>query len=206
MYKLAFVAAALAACQNVPSQPAVQQQAIAADKTQDVNVVNSPAVAAQQSGPWSVSLTGAVGVSNSGAPLSIRNVDNPDLNRFQIVRTYTIPEGVINFFQDVTFPRTDQVFVIDHVNVLVELPAGQKPLETAVVPIFSDMGGSPDYMTMEMPFAYRSSFSGIDAFIANERMTVAHLTSQPLRLFVARDSGAGAGLAHFVVAGHMVTP
>jgi len=113
----------------------------------DVNVVNTPnvlahqsgpwtvgasqsgtwSVAANQSGPWSVSLNGSptVQLNNSPTnPLSVRDVNNPDMQPFQRELDALIPPGQFTATDSLTVPAGKRL-VIDFASETVNVPTGQ---------------------------------------------------------------------------------
>src|SRR5215510_10186376 len=75
-------------------------------QTQNVNVVNTPTVNAQQSGTWNVGINGTpvVGLDagnntvkiDSSIPASVRDVDNPARQPFQAFVAVVLPFGQIS--------------------------------------------------------------------------------------------------------------
>ena len=115
-------------------------------QTQNVNVVNTPTVSAQQNGTWNVGINGTptVSVSNFPAttnvgidssantvkvdstnPLSVRDVDNPARQPYANLRTIILDAGQAGstiFFSDVPAGKR---LVIEEISVRGYAPTGQ---------------------------------------------------------------------------------
>jgi hypothetical protein len=104
-------------------------------QTQNVNVVNTPTVNAQQSGTWNVGITGTPVVGLDGGnntvkvdttnPLPVRDVDNPARQPFQEHRTIYIADGTYSNSVDFTMVPANKREVIEFVSVLGLMPPGQ---------------------------------------------------------------------------------
>jgi hypothetical protein len=123
-------------------------------QTQNVNVVNSPAVNAQQSGTWNVGINGMPSVTVANFPvtsnvaidssantvkidtsnsLAMRDVENPARQPFQTeFLSAEFPDGVaVNFSPLTTVPQGKRL-VIEQVSVVGGMLLGQKMVQAGI--------------------------------------------------------------------------
>jgi len=108
----------------------------AANQTQNVNVVNSPMVTAQQSGTWNVGINGTptVGIDGAnntvkidgGVPVPVRDVDNPARQPFQANFQIFLADGNFYGFQDISIPANKRL-VIEFFSATADVAQGDFP-------------------------------------------------------------------------------
>jgi hypothetical protein len=172
----------------------------------DVNVVNTPAVLAQQSGPWSVGIdssANAVKIDTTN-PLPVRDVDNPARQPF----VFFMAAALNHWFG--TAPNIDLQFsvpagkrlVIEQISIEADLtPTASQELRGAVR---TSVGGS------FYDYAFVGTDSGQDGifedFIASSQMKSYADPGTAVQIFVTRNdtSGGSADKAEVNLSGYLI--
>jgi hypothetical protein len=122
-----------------------------APSTQNVNVVNTPTVNAQQSGTWSVNINGTpvVGLDaanntvrfdavnntvkiDAATPVMVRDIDNPARQPFQASTSIVLPFGQTQGSRSVTTVPAGKVLVIEDISADGRLDGNDKLLSLAI--------------------------------------------------------------------------
>jgi hypothetical protein len=133
-------------------------------QTQNVNVVNTPTISAQQSGPWNVGINGT---------LPVRDVDNPAKEPFQASASLVLPFGQTFGFQNIIVVPVGKVLVIEDISVDARLTGVDKLISVALF-----TGGANYYL--------HPNDEGTDEF--GRRV---YTTSQHVRLYFTQGNVVG---------------
>jgi len=184
----------------------------APSQTQNVNVVNTPTVNAQQSANWNVGIDAAhniVTVDDSN-PISVREMNIPAWQPYQVAANISLnaAEATKTVFVDVPVGK---IFVIEFASVVGCVPSGQT-LQIAQV-----LTSGPGQVAGDPPGAFAASYEvpitarGTDAFACGDKFAGSQPTPlyvRPglgqLRFFVQRSASANSALITMTVSGHLV--
>jgi hypothetical protein len=184
-----------------------------ASQTQNVNVVNTPTVNAQQSGSWSVGISGTpvVGLSadnnivkvDTTNPLATRDVDNPSRQAFQhqfdnlfiangnyaVQSTYSVPAG--------------KRLVIQEVSLQCGLPTGDVPS----VALYTKIQGVDglEGAQLDLQFPKLRSFPNDDYFATTTPIVAYADGGTDVLVTLENQTGTGtAGVCSITLVGHFV--
>ena len=108
----------------------------APSQTQNVNVVNTPTVNAQQSGSWNVKI-------DDTDPLPVRDVDNPVRQPFEASIGVNIPDQNFGAFREVATVPAGTTLVLEHISI--ESRMQNQKLASAFVQSESQVGFGPEH-------------------------------------------------------------
>jgi hypothetical protein len=121
------------------------------NQPQNVNVVNTPTVGAQQSGTWNVGINGTptVGLDvgnntvkiDTASPLPVRDADEPARTAFQAMGSGDFDFGSNQTTIDLTTVPAGKRLVIQYVSATMRLPNGHKFTEVSLFTAFDGNGG-----------------------------------------------------------------
>jgi hypothetical protein len=189
-------------------------------QTQNVNVVNTPSVNAQQSGTWNVGITGTpvVGldagnntvkfdaVNNTVKvdptnPLSIRDVDNPARQPFRKSVFVSFPDGAtFAAINPGINPPAGKRLVIEAVSASGNIPSGQKFACTLnITDEFAQV-----LFNLDLTLTLQATFGGVDSFQGNTTTRVYLEPSDNIAFDAFRTSGAGSGGMRVSFSGYFV--
>ena len=187
---------------------------------QNVNVVNTPSVNAQQSGTWNVGITGTpvVGldagnntvkfdaVNNTVKvdptnPLSIRDVDNPARQPFRKSVFVSFPDGAtFAAINPGINPPAGKRLVIEAVSASGNIPSGQKFACTLnITDEFAQV-----LFNLDLTLTLQATFGGVDSFQGNTTTRVYLEPSDNIAFDAFRTSGAGSGGMRVSFSGYFV--
>jgi hypothetical protein len=191
-------------------------------QTQNVNVVNTPAVNAQQTGTWNVGISGtpSVAVSNFPAttnvaidtsanvvkignsdPLLVRDADNPAYQRFRTSVFVSLPDGTT--FAAVNpgiTPPTGKLLVIEAISASGNIPSGQKyACSLDVTDQFAQL-----QFELGLPLTLQGTFGPVDTFQGNTTTRIYLDNSDTVAFDVFRTAGAGAAGVRVSFSGYMI--
>ena len=189
-------------------------------QTQNVNVVNTPSVNAQQSGTWNVGINGTpvVGldagnntvkfdaVNNTVKvdptnPLSIRDVDNPARQPFRKSVFVSFPDGAtFAAINPGINPPAGKRLVIEAVSASGNIPSGQKFACTLnITDEFAQV-----LFNLDLTLTLQATFGGVDSFQGNTTTRVYLEPSDNIAFDAFRTSGAGSGGMRVSFSGYFV--
>lgn len=179
-------------------------------QTQNVNVVNTPTVSAQQNGTWNVGINGipAVTVSNFPAttnvgintsantvkidtsnPLAVRDMDNPTRQVFRKSVFVSLPDGTSFAAVDpgISAP-TGKHLVIEAISASGNIPSGQKyGCSLNITDQFAQV-----VFDLDLSLTLQGTFGPIDTFQGNTITRVYVEPGDNVAFDVFRTAGAGA--------------
>jgi hypothetical protein len=188
-------------------------------QTQNVNVVNTPNVNAQQSGTWNVGINGTpvVGLDagnntvkfdavnntvkiDSATPILIRDVDNPARQPFQTSMSLTMNDGFGNNGRSFEFDvPAGKRAVVEYFSAFFQLPTGQKLTRLIVTTnyyggVFHDFGTT-----------YTGTSAGFDTFVTSQQ-TRLYADAVGGRIFVNayRTDSIGTASGSVSISGYLV--
>ncbi len=185
-------------------------------QAQNVNVVNTPAVNAQQSGTWNVGINGTpnVNVSNMPAvridssantvkidtanPLPVRNVDNAVMHPFHVGTNLGIPDGSTLATADLAVPA-GKMAVIEYVSVLTLVAPNQRPLVL--------INAKTGYETSQtyIPSTFQLTQFGYDCWVASQQVRLyAEGGAATISVQVSRDATAVPAISYISISGYLV--
>jgi hypothetical protein len=191
-------------------------------QTQNVNVVNTPSVNAQQSGTWNVGINGTpvVGldagnntvkfdaVNNTvkvdpANPLSVRDVDNParqPYGNFRIINLNDGDGGNTTFFSEVPAGKR---LVIEQISLDGYVPTGQI-WQRAVIGV--DRGNSTLTFDIEVKPRGPDPFSNgaRDQFASSQQVRLYADAGSTPSFFVQRSNSAGTARMQMTISGYFV--
>jgi hypothetical protein len=191
-----------------------------ASQTQNVNVVNTPSVNAQQSGTWNVGISGTpvVGldagnntvkfdaVNNTVKvdptnPLSIRDVDNPARQPFRKSVFVSFPDGAtFAAINPGINPPAGKRLVIEAVSASGNIPSGQKFACTLnITDEFAQV-----LFNLDLTLTLQATFGAVDSFQGNTTTRVYLEPSDNIAFDAFRTSGAGSGGMRVSFSGYFV--
>ena len=181
-------------------------------QTQNVSVVNTPTVNAQQSGTWNVGIDGAhntVTVNDSN-PVSVREKNIPAWQPYQVAANINLNDAEATKTVFVDIPA-GKIFVIEFASVIGCVPAGQT-LQIAEV-----VTSGPGQIVGDVPGVFAASYQipitgrGTDPFACGDRFvgseqTTLYVKPGPgqLRFFVQRSASTSSAGITMTVSGHLV--
>lgn len=183
-------------------------------QTQNVNVVNTPSVNAQQSGTWNVGISGTpvVGLDasnntvkiDSAAPVLVRDVDNPARQSFQQNGNAIINDGSSTGFMTFNLPAQKQA-VIEYVSLGVRLPTGQKVYQVQLDT--SPFQNSSQIIHHYFGSTFEGTADGFDYFVTSQptRLYSAAKT-ESMRVLVFRNDSVGQGQVEVSISGYLLDP
>ena len=178
-------------------------------QTQNVNVVNTPNVAAQQSGTWSVGVNGTVTVSNfpatsnvaitgtpsvgldaanntvkidSSTPVSVRDINGSTKQPYSARCDLVLPFGQVQVLQPLAPVPAGKTLVIEDVSLIAPMSADEKLLYGAIV------GDGPSSLIV-------TSDQGLDTFgrhmfVGSRHVSLYFTQGTLVQCFVERSSAA----------------
>jgi len=189
-------------------------------QTQNVNVVNTPTVNAQQSGIWNVGISGTpmVGIDNAhntvtvddSSPISVREMNTPAFQPYQVAATLNLNAAEFSKTVFIDIPA-GKIFVIEFASVEACVPVGQT-LQFAEVLVSGPgqiLGLPPTEFTAsyQVPISSKGTdpFACGDRFAGSQPMTL-YVKPGPnqLRFFVQRNASTNSALIVMTVSGHLV--
>jgi len=189
-------------------------------QTQNVNVVNTPSVNAQQSGTWNVGITGTpvVGldagnntvkfdaVNNTvkidpNNPLSVRDVDNPAWHPFAAQQFGSWNDGAQQAGDTITTVPIGKRLVIEYVSVKGAVLTGQKMLAPGITLTTGGVVVS-HYLTTS---AFQGVLTGRDIYVSSQEVRLFADQGTEVFGFAFRDSSTGnGGNVTFTISGYLV--
>jgi hypothetical protein len=183
--------------------------------TQNVNVVNTPTVSAQQSGPWNVSLNGTptVGLDaanntvkiDAATPVLVRDVDN-GRQPFQATAAGSFNNGFRNTgLTVITTVPAGKRLVIEHVSVEGNMLPGQKMIFASIeVSLQDSFNGNPLGHFLSIGAHGNDGFR--DLYFSSQALRLYADPGTDVRGFAGRDGTAGDNVAavYFVISGYFV--
>ena len=181
-------------------------------QTQNVNVVNTPGVNAQQSGTWNVGINGtpSVNVANlpttqvvqvgnqPNNPVFVRDVDNPTRQLFIGSTGTLINDGQSVGITNITIVPTGKVLVLEQISVDARF-TGQKLVSAS---IFSeDQLNATHYL---VPNDAGTDSFGRNVFIAGQHVRMYFTQGQPVSCRAERNGTAGQADVFFSMSGYFV--
>jgi hypothetical protein len=188
-------------------------------QTQSVNVVNTPNVAAQQSGTWNVGVNGTVTVSNfpatsnvaitgtpsvgldaanntvkidSSTPVSVRDINNSAKQPYGARCDLVLPFGQVQVLKPLTTVPAGKILVIEDVSLSGAMSADEKLLYGAIV------GDGP--ASLIVPSDQGPDAFGRHMFVGGRHVSLYFTEGTLVQCFVERSSAAtqpGAGMSLF---------
>jgi len=191
-------------------------------QTQNVNVVNTPTVSAQQNGTWNVGITGtpAVTVSNFPAttnvsidssantvkidttnPLPVRDVDNLARQPFRKSVFVPLPDGTtFAAINPGINPPVGKRLVIEAISVSGNIPSGQKyACSLNITDQFAQV-----LFDLDLTLTLQATFGPIDTFQGNTITRVYVEPSDNVAFDVFRTAGTGTGGMRVSFSGYFV--
>jgi hypothetical protein len=147
---------------------------------------------------------------DSANPVAVRDVDNSAREPFaaRFSAPFSIGTIGIGVGPQAAIVPAGRRFVIEHVSVFVELPAGQKVSWVEVTTIAATNGGGTDIRPGGfVPTSFQATSGGFDTFVGSEAMKLYADggTYQPeILVNVQRDTAGAAGLVVAEVSGYLV--
>jgi hypothetical protein len=189
-------------------------------QTQNVNVVNTPSVNAQQSGTWNVGVNGTVAVSNFPAttsvaidsstntvkidtsnPLSVRDIDNPTRQPFRKSVFVSLADGsTFNAINPGITPPAGKRLVIETTSVSGNVPSGQK---FACSLNLTDEFAQPIF-NLDLPLSLSGTFGPVDTFQGTTSTRIYVDPSDNVTFYAFRTAGAGAAGMRVNFSGYFV--
>ena len=169
-------------------------------QTQNVNVVNTPTVNAQQNGGWTVGINTAANTVkiDPATLLAVRDADSAARQPFQALRNMNIPDGSNVGVADFDIP-TGKRAVIEYVSVTTLIYPGQHPIVT--VSTVSSGGPSQIYI----PSLFQINQSSYDWWVASQQVRLyADAGANAIEIQAGRDAFGGLGVAYTSISGYLV--
>ena|SRR5215510_6507653 len=179
-------------------------------QAQNVNVVNTPSVNAQQNGTWNVGITGTpvvalaapnniVKIGNTD-PLPVRDVDNPARQPFEastgVIINNLNPTGV----RDITTVPQGKTLVIEHISIDGRL-TNQSLISAWVTWQAQASFGIPHFLT----FADRGAdSSGQEVFGAGQQVRLYFKEGVTVLVAAERNSTVGQANVSFQLSGYLL--
>ena len=190
-------------------------------QTQNVNVVNTPTVNAQQSGVWNVGISGtpAVIVSNFPAttnaaidpsantvkidtsdPVAVRDVDNPARQPFRKSVFVSLPDGTtFAAINPGITPPVGKRLVIEAISASGNIPSGQKyACSLNITDQFAQV-----LFDLDLSLTLQATFGPVDTFQGNTTTRVYLESSDNVAFDVFRSAGAGAAGVRVSFSGYL---
>jgi hypothetical protein len=189
-------------------------------QTQNVNVVNTPTINAQQSGTWNVGINGTpvVGldagnntvkfdaVNNTVKvdptnPLSVRDMDNPARQPFRKSVFVSLADGsTFNAINPGITPPVGKRLVIETISASGNVPSGQK---FACSLNLTDEFAQPIF-NLEMPLSLSGTFGPVDTFQGTTTTRMYVDPSDNVTFYAFRTAGTGAAGMRVNFSGYFV--
>jgi hypothetical protein len=187
---------------------------------QNVNVVNTPTVNAQQSGTWNVGINGtpnvnvanmpAVGIDPSANtvsvdttnPLLVRDSDQSARTAFQAEESVFFSDGSFGTLADITNVPLGKRLVIQNVSVWLRVPKGHKFNVVSLDTAFDGNSGVPFFLTPSLI----ASDDFTDYFVASESIQKYAGAGTLVGVRIFRDTNVGGWNAGEVaVSGYLIS-
>ena len=196
-------------------------------QTQNVNVVNTPSVNAQQTGTWNVGISGTpvVGLDASNNtvkfdavnntvkidptnPLPVRDVDSPARQPFQADATGSFLNGGVSTGDvHITTVPAGKLLIIEHMSALGTMIVGQKMTSVAIYTTlqkFNNGNGVPHFLAISLQG--NNPVYNEDFFAASQDTRLYADPGTEVTGFALRDSttGLNANAVRFTISGYFV--
>jgi len=191
-------------------------------QTQNVNVVNTPAVNAQQTGAWNVGINGtpSISVANFPAtsnvaidgsantvkvdttnPIPVRDVDNPARQPFRTSVFVSLADGsTLAGTNPGLTPPAGKVLVIEQISINGNAPSGQK--FACVLDVTDNF--AQVLLDQAIPLTLQGTFGPVDTFQGNLPTRMYLQPSDNIAFNVFRTSGTGTAGVRVSFSGHFV--